>query len=68
MKRPRVAYLLRFPSSLKLAAETAAEREGVSLNQFIVLAVAEKVARIEQGELTQGRSGQMATVKIRRSF
>jgi predicted HicB family RNase H-like nuclease len=48
MKRSRASYLLRLSISLKFAAEKAADREGVSLNQFIVLAVAEKVARIQQ--------------------
>lgn len=34
---------LNLPVSLKVAAEEFAEREGVSLNQFIALALAEKV-------------------------
>lgn len=34
---------LNLPQSLKAAAEDFAEREGVSLNQFIALALAEKV-------------------------
>lgn len=34
---------LNLPQSLKTAAEDFAEREGVSLNQFIALALAEKV-------------------------
>lgn len=34
---------LNLPVSLKAAAEDFAEREGVSLNQFIALALAEKV-------------------------
>ncbi|MEH6772812.1 MAG: pilus assembly protein HicB [Cereibacter changlensis] len=34
---------LNLPQSLKAAAEDYAEKEGVSLNQFIALALAEKV-------------------------
>ncbi len=34
---------LNLPLSLKAAAEDFAEKEGVSLNQFIALALAEKV-------------------------
>lgn len=34
---------LNLPNSLKTAAEDFAAREGVSLNQFIALALAEKV-------------------------
>lgn len=34
---------LNLPTSLKTAAEEFAEKEGVSLNQFIALALAEKV-------------------------
>ena len=34
---------LNLPASLKAAAQGHAERDGVSLNQFIALALAEKV-------------------------
>jgi predicted HicB family RNase H-like nuclease len=34
---------LNLPASLKAAAERYAERDGVSLNQFISMALAEKV-------------------------
>lgn len=36
-------HLLELPKSVKKAAEELAAREGVSLNQFIAAAVAEKV-------------------------
>ena len=39
---------LRLARSLKAAATLVAEREGISLNHFISLAVAEKISRIEQ--------------------
>ena len=42
MKTPS-NYALRLPVSLKKAAEDAAARDGTTLNQFIVAAVAEKI-------------------------
>jgi hypothetical protein len=41
---------LRLARSLKAAATLMAEREGISLNHFITLAVAEKISRIGQGD------------------
>jgi predicted HicB family RNase H-like nuclease len=41
-------YPLRLARSLQAAAKLVAEREGVSVNHFISLAVAEKISRIEQ--------------------
>lgn len=41
---------LNLPQSLKRAAEDFAEKDGVSLNQFIALALAEKVGTIGAAE------------------
>ena len=41
-------YALNLPSSLKREAEELAERQGVSLNQFIMWSVSEKVAALRQ--------------------
>lgn len=41
---------LNLPHSLKRAAEDYAEKDGVSLNQFIALALAEKVGTIGAAE------------------
>ncbi|MGA3033936.1 MAG: hypothetical protein ABSD70_11665 [Terracidiphilus sp.] len=38
---------LRLPVSLKTALEKIAERDGTSLNQFLVIAAAEKIAAME---------------------
>ncbi|MCB2137650.1 MAG: pilus assembly protein HicB [Rhodobacteraceae bacterium] len=43
MTAPKARVSLNLPHSLKTAAEDFAMREGVSLNQFIALALAEKV-------------------------
>ena len=42
---PRV-FALRLPLSTRIRAAESAEREGMSLNQFVALAVAEKIARL----------------------
>ena len=39
-----VTYPLRLPRSIKAAAEQLAKAEGVSLNQLVATAVAEKLA------------------------
>jgi hypothetical protein len=41
------AFLLRLPASLKQEALDFAKDDGTSLNHFISLAVAEKIARIQ---------------------
>jgi hypothetical protein len=41
---------LNLPHSLKKAAEEFAEKDGVSLNQFIALALAEKVGTMSAAE------------------
>ena len=46
MTKARVS--LNLPASLKAAAEDYAERDGVSLNQFILWATAEKVGSLKQ--------------------
>ncbi len=44
----RVAtFPLRLPVSLKTAVEQISERDGTSMNQFLVIAAAEKIAAME---------------------
>lgn len=43
----RVTYPLKLPASIKSAAERLAKEDGVSLNQWIASAVAEKVGVME---------------------
>jgi uncharacterized protein (DUF1778 family) len=44
----RVAtFPLRLPVSMKAALEKIAERDGTSMNQFLVIAAAEKIAAME---------------------
>lgn len=42
-------YALKLPQELKAEAEQIAEQQGVSLNQFILWSVAEKVGSLRQG-------------------
>lgn len=44
------SYLLKMPSSVKAAAARLAKADGVSLNQFISVAVAEKIGAVETAE------------------
>ena len=43
-----ISFPLRLPLSMRRQAIEIAQREGLSLNQFISLAVAEKITRLEQ--------------------
>ena len=45
--RRRTQFPLRLAKSLRESAKALADREGISLNHFISLAVAEKIGRIE---------------------
>jgi len=44
MKTQTGAYPLRLPLSLKAAGERLSKQDGTSLNQFVVMAVAERVS------------------------
>jgi predicted HicB family RNase H-like nuclease len=51
---------LRLPHSLKATAEVMARQDGVSLNQFIAQAVAEKLQRLQVCE-GRARAGSIFT-------
>ncbi|MCL4819886.1 MAG: pilus assembly protein HicB [Vicinamibacteria bacterium] len=51
----KAAYPLKLPVSVKTAAARLAKADGVSLNQFIAVAVAEKVGVLETAEEFLGR-------------
>ena len=54
----KAAYALKLPHSIKNAAQRLAADDGVSLNQFIAVAVAEKIGALETAELfLKGRAG-----------
>ena len=51
-------YALRLPASLKRAAEELAREDGTTLNQFIVSAVAEKLAALKTADYVAERARQ----------
>jgi hypothetical protein len=53
---PVARFPLRLMPSVRKVAEEFSSREGVSLNQFINLAVAEKLARLQHEEWLARRS------------
>jgi hypothetical protein len=48
MRIARKPFPLRLPVSVHGRANEFAQREGISLNQFVTLAIAEKLTRLEQ--------------------
>ena len=50
MKTAASTYPLRLPKSVKAEAERQAKAEGVSVNQFIATAVAEKLAALSTAD------------------
>jgi hypothetical protein len=54
----KATYPLKLPMSVKKAAQRLAKEDGVSLNQWIAVAVAEKIGVIETAaEFFQKRAG-----------
>lgn len=58
-------YPLRLPQSLKAAVAKAAERDGVSINQFIAIAVAEKIATLETVQFFEQRRARADMARFR---
>jgi HicB family len=50
MKNQSSTYPLRLPRSLKQEVERRAQEDGVSINQFVATAVAEKLAAMNTAE------------------
>ena len=59
------AYPLRLPRSLKDAVSAAASRDGTSMNQFITIAVAEKLAVLDTEAFFAARRDQGDQVLLR---
>lgn len=53
----KATYPLRLPQSLKDAVERLSREEGTTINQFVAMAVAEKVAALETARFFQDRKG-----------
>jgi hypothetical protein len=52
-EKHRTTFPLRLPASIKNAANLMALKDGVSLNYFITVAVAEKISRLEQAAVAR---------------
>lgn len=63
----RVGYPLKLPRSVKAAAARLAREDGVSLNQWIATAVAEKVGAVEAAAaLLRRRAGDATAADLLR--
>lgn len=59
-------YSLRLPRSLKAAVEKASKEEGTSINQFVVMAVAEKVSAMNTADFFRERGAAADNEAFRR--
>ena len=55
--RETATYPLRLPRSIKAAVEKMAQSEGISMNQFVATAVAEKLAVLNTAAYFAERNG-----------
>ena len=51
-------YLLRLPQSLKDSVEQLSRQDGTSINQFVAMAVAEKVSALRTARYFEDRKAQ----------
>jgi hypothetical protein len=58
VKRPQSTYPLRLPHSVKAEVERLAKADGISINQFVATAVAEKLAVMETATFFAARRDQ----------
>ena len=59
-------YPLRLPRSVKAAAEKMAQDEGISLNQFVATAVAEKLAVMNTADFLAERKARADLAAFKR--
>lgn len=59
-------YPLRLPKSVKAAAEKLAREEGISMNQFVATAVAEKLAVMQTASFFADRRQRANLVAFRK--
>jgi hypothetical protein len=57
-------YQLRLPRSLREAVQRYAKEDGVSMNQFMATAVAEKLSALESARFFQDRYERMSLEKF----
>jgi hypothetical protein len=60
------SFPLRLPESIRRAAEDLARKDGVSLNQFVATAVAEKVSALNAATYLRDRAARADRVRFDR--
>ena len=55
------SYALRLPESLKLAAKRIAAADDTTMNQFFVVAIAEKISAMETAQFFEKRAASAST-------
>ena len=55
MKKPHSTWLVRLPASIKVEVERRAKANGISINQFVATAVAEKLAAMNTAAFSSVR-------------
>jgi hypothetical protein len=66
MKTKTSTYPLRLPVSLKAAVEKLSHEDGTSINQFVVMAVAEKISAMNTAAFFEKRRGKVDRKAFRR--
>ena len=66
MKKQTSTYPLRLPASLKAAVAEISREDGTSINQFVVMAVAEKISAMKTAEFFAARSAEADIEAARR--
>ena len=66
MKKQMSTYPLRLPTSLKAAVAEISKAEGMSINQFVATAVAEKLSAMRTAEFFTGRAARADIEAARR--
>jgi len=66
MTTKTATFPLRLPVSLKAALETISDRDGTSINQFLVVAAAEKIAAMKTEEFFSQRRNRADREAFRR--
>jgi hypothetical protein len=61
-------YALRIPDSLFESARELAETDGVSMNQFFVMAIAEKVSALKTAQFFKERAQQAPDIETYRQI
>ena len=58
MKKQTATYSLRQPMSLKTALAQVSKEDGASINQFVTMAVAEKICAMKTAEFFASRAAE----------